>query len=93
MVPAPATPPSTPPCTAGDEPTAKKARLGSGVTAPAGKRLPSAVVLDIEGTIASISYVTDVLFPYARQRMRWARRRCPARASCEPFPPPAGRGP
>lgn len=54
----------------GDEPTAKKARLGSGVTAPAGKRLPSAVVLDIEGTIASISYVTDVLFPYARQRLR-----------------------
>lgn len=53
------------------ERAAKKARLGGGVVAAApGCRLPSAIVLDIEGTIASISYVTDVLFPYARQRLR-----------------------
>jgi enolase-phosphatase E1 len=32
-------------------------------------RVP-AVVLDIEGTIASISFVKDVLFPYARARLR-----------------------
>ncbi|PSC73334.1 putative bifunctional methylthioribulose-1-phosphate dehydratase enolase-phosphatase E1 [Micractinium conductrix] len=52
------------------ERAAKKARLAGGVTLPAGSRLPTAVVLDIEGTIASISYVTDVLFPYARERLR-----------------------
>lgn len=60
----------------GGEPAAKKARLENG-TAAAGSaiatasgRLPTAVVLDIEGTIAAISFVTDVLFPYARQRLR-----------------------
>ena len=62
--------------TEGGEPAAKKARLENG-TAAAGSaiatasgRLPTAVVLDIEGTIAAISFVTDVLFPYARQRLR-----------------------
>lgn len=58
-----------PPADAGER-AAKKARLAGGVTLPAGSRLPTAVVLDIEGTIASISYVTDVLFPYARERLR-----------------------
>jgi hypothetical protein len=29
---------------------------------------PKAVVLDIEGTVAPISYVADVMFPYARER-------------------------
>ena len=50
----------------------KKAHLGctSLATANGISRLPTAVVLDIEGTIASISFVTDVLFPYARQRLR-----------------------
>lgn len=63
----------------GGEPAAKKARLENGsaaaaagsALATASGRLPTAVVLDIEGTIAAISYVTDVLFPYARQRLRW----------------------
>jgi hypothetical protein len=32
--------------------------------------LPSAVVLDIEGTVAPISFVTETLFPYARHRLR-----------------------
>jgi hypothetical protein len=54
----------------GAERAAKKARLGAGVASPAGGRLPTALVLDIEGTIAGISYVTDVLFPYAAQRLR-----------------------
>ena len=60
----------------GGEPAAKKARVESGTvaagsaTATASGRLPTAVVLDIEGTIAAISFVTDVLFPYARQRLR-----------------------
>lgn len=31
---------------------------------------PKAIVLDIEGTISPISYVTDVLYPYARQRLK-----------------------
>ena len=29
-------------------------------------RQPKAVVLDIEGTVAPISFVTETLFPYAR---------------------------
>ena len=54
---------------------AKKARTNghaaaAAVAAPAGRPLPTAIVLDIEGTVASISYVTDVLFPYAQQRLR-----------------------
>lgn len=42
---------------------------------PAAKRvktrhLPTAIVLDIEGTVAPISYVADVMFPYARKHVR-----------------------
>ncbi|KFM23338.1 putative bifunctional methylthioribulose-1-phosphate dehydratase/enolase-phosphatase E1 [Auxenochlorella protothecoides] len=44
------------------------------VSAPGPKRaargVPPAVVLDIEGTVAPISYVTATLFPYARVRLR-----------------------
>jgi methylthioribulose 1-phosphate dehydratase/enolase-phosphatase E1 len=31
---------------------------------------PAAIVLDIEGTVAPISYVADVMFPYARDNVR-----------------------
>jgi len=31
---------------------------------------PRAVLIDIEGTVGSISFVKDVLFPYARRRLR-----------------------
>jgi len=31
---------------------------------------PKCIVLDIEGTVAPISYVSDTLFPYARERLR-----------------------
>jgi enolase-phosphatase E1 len=33
-------------------------------------RAPAAVVVDIEGTVGSIRFVKDVLFPYARTRLR-----------------------
>ena len=33
-------------------------------------RAPAAVVLDIEGTVGSIRFVKDVLFPFARSRLR-----------------------
>jgi enolase-phosphatase E1 len=34
------------------------------------------VLTDIEGTTSSISFVKDVLFPYARERLpRWVRER------------------
>lgn len=46
----------------GEERASKKARLAS--------KLPAAVVLDIEGTVAAISYVTEVLFPYSKARLR-----------------------
>lgn len=36
---------------------------------PPGK-IPTAVVLDIEGTVAPISFVADVMFPYARKHVR-----------------------
>lgn len=32
--------------------------------------LPTAVVLDIEGTVAPITFVTETLFPYAKARLR-----------------------
>eukprot|EP01026_Neomeris_dumetosa_P057057 TRINITY_DN5241_c0_g1_i10.p2 TRINITY_DN5241_c0_g1~~TRINITY_DN5241_c0_g1_i10.p2 ORF type:complete len:300 (-),score=40.74 TRINITY_DN5241_c0_g1_i10:221-1120(-) len=32
--------------------------------------LPKAIVLDIEGTVAPISFVSDVLFPYAKSHLR-----------------------
>lgn len=31
---------------------------------------PAAIVLDIEGTIAPISFVADVMFPHARDNVR-----------------------
>lgn len=31
---------------------------------------PSAIVLDIEGTVAPISFVADVMFPHARDNVR-----------------------
>jgi len=37
---------------------------------PAGSTVPSHIVLDIEGTVAPISFVTDTLFPYARARLK-----------------------
>lgn len=34
--------------------------------------VPEAVVMDVEGTVGSLSHVREVLFPYARQRLaRW----------------------
>lgn len=50
----------------------KKAKLEH--TAPPGGSIdeslrPSAIVLDIEGTIAPISFVTEKLFPYARAHL------------------------
>lgn len=48
-------------------------------TAPAAKRqrrerygakLPTCVILDIEGTVAPISFVSEVMFPYARVHAR-----------------------
>jgi len=35
-----------------------------------GIRAPAAIVVDIEGTVGSIRFVKDVLFPYARSRLR-----------------------
>ena len=32
-------------------------------------KLPTWILMDIEGTTTSISFVHDVLFPYARARM------------------------
>lgn len=43
-----------------DAPTAKKPRLAS---------TPLAIVLDIEGTVAPISYVAETLFPYAAKHV------------------------
>ena len=41
---------------------------------PAASRIGSGVVLDIEGTTTPVSFVYDVLFPYARDRLRdWVR--------------------
>jgi enolase-phosphatase E1 len=37
---------------------------------PAGLPVPAALLIDIEGTVGSISFVRDVLFPYARTRLR-----------------------
>ena len=35
-----------------------------------GTKLPTCVVLDIEGTVAPISFVSEVMFPYARAHAR-----------------------
>ncbi len=37
---------------------------------PSAIALPSAVLIDIEGTVGSIRFVKDVLFPFARERLR-----------------------
>ena len=42
----------------------KRAKLGPH------KKPPVALVLDIEGTVAPISFVADVMFPYARENVR-----------------------
>lgn len=57
------------------EPAAKRAKKvanGNGVAAKndSRKKQPSCIVLDIEGTVAPITFVSEVLFPYARQRLR-----------------------
>ena len=52
---------------AGDVQARRRPRVAGG--AP-GAKLPTAIVLDIEGTVAAISYVTEVLFPYSQQRLR-----------------------
>ncbi|KAK9838242.1 hypothetical protein WJX84_006792 [Apatococcus fuscideae] len=44
-------------------PAAKKRRLD-------GHTLPTAVVLDIEGTVLPLSFVADTLFPYAQKHLR-----------------------
>lgn len=49
---------------AGGEPAAKRPRALNS------QRPPNCVVLDIEGTVASIAFVAEVLFPYARARLR-----------------------
>jgi methylthioribulose 1-phosphate dehydratase / enolase-phosphatase E1 len=36
----------------------------------AGSSIPSHIVLDIEGTVAPISFVADILFPYAQGRLK-----------------------
>jgi len=36
----------------------------------AGSTVPSHIVLDIEGTVAPISFVSDILFPYAQARLK-----------------------
>lgn len=47
-------------------PVSKKPKLGH-AAGRAGQ--PKAIVLDIEGTVAPISFVTQTLFPYARARV------------------------
>eukprot|EP00208_Stichococcus_sp_RCC1054_P005924 CAMPEP_0206145728 /NCGR_PEP_ID=MMETSP1473-20131121/28286_1 /ASSEMBLY_ACC=CAM_ASM_001109 /TAXON_ID=1461547 /ORGANISM="Stichococcus sp, Strain RCC1054" /LENGTH=486 /DNA_ID=CAMNT_0053542035 /DNA_START=242 /DNA_END=1705 /DNA_ORIENTATION=- len=47
--------------TNGAEPAAKRAKTAA---------KPAAIVLDIEGTVAPISYVTEVLYPYAKARLQ-----------------------
>ena len=72
-------PPPPPPLPAGGgSRTGAATGASNGVAAsasgPPAKRpkagpVPKAVVLDIEGTVAPISFVADVLFPYARARL------------------------
>ena len=38
------------------------------------------ILLDIEGTTTPIAFVTETLFPYARARLRYLRRRTTQRA-------------
>ena len=45
------------------EPPAKKQRTSDGFAAAPGRKLPGAIVLDIEGTVAAISFVTEARTP------------------------------
>ena len=47
------------------QPAAKRARLSTGRATAA----PTAIVLDIEGTVTPISFVTETLFPYAKAHL------------------------
>jgi methionine salvage enolase-phosphatase E1 len=38
-------------------------------TAPKAPHVPTHIVLDIEGTVAPITFVSDKLFPYAKQHV------------------------
>lgn len=49
-------------------PAPKRARAANGAASSAPPP-PTAIVLDIEGTVAPISFVSTVLFPYARARL------------------------
>ena len=49
-------------CAEAEQPASKKAKLSQTIK-------PSAIVLDIEGTITPISFVTNTLFPYAREHL------------------------
>jgi len=44
------------------EPPAKKQRVSNGSAGLPTPKLPGAIVLDIEGTVAAISFVTEVRF-------------------------------
>ncbi len=44
--------------------------IGAGAKRARLRRPPAAVVLDIEGTVAPISFVADTMFSYARQHVR-----------------------
>eukprot|EP00897_Mesotaenium_endlicherianum_P000305 jgi/Mesen1/10275/ME000785S09552 len=50
----------------GSDPGAKKRKLAGG---GGGGKYPPVIVLDIEGTTTPISFVADVLFPYARSNV------------------------
>ncbi|KAJ9512513.1 hypothetical protein QJQ45_018986 [Haematococcus lacustris] len=52
----------------GSTPAPKKARMAPHGAAT--RSLPTAVVLDIEGTVAPISFVKEVMFPYAQAHTR-----------------------
>lgn len=49
-----------------EEPSAKRPRAAIKLSG----KIPTAVVLDIEGTVAPISFVADVMFPYAKKQVR-----------------------
>lgn len=54
--------------------TTQNGSLGNGLGKPSKQTKtatkPSAIVLDIEGTVAPITFVTEQLFPYAAQRLQ-----------------------
>ncbi|KIZ00060.1 enolase-phosphatase E1 [Monoraphidium neglectum] len=55
---------------AGGKRAAEAAAGGNAKRVRGGRRPPAAVVLDIEGTVAPISFVADTMFSYARQHVR-----------------------